>query len=346
MTSKSDLVFNILEIIFFVFGSGANLVLLYAFVHRLRTKSTPNSSVSQSTYLVMFHISVDFCWSLSSLLVVAYALPGEIFPAPLCRGFGFSNHFVAGVSMVFMVIMAFERYLTIVRGPGSASTFLLIGLTAACIVVCVVYAILPLVGVGLYANHDTTYTCFATKNPDYVVDPFLILSMLIIFGCVNLISILFYLIFRHVRAVTSAVASNTRRSALSVEVEIAKSFLFSVCFFLFAWTPLAILWLMQMNSVPYSQALVYVALLNGASYSIGNPMLYVVFNKNVRKMVLEILPSWFSVWLDRKLNDPSSSLKPMLVSSPQPRVSAASQTPDSMNLVSVSKNGNEEPTEP
>eukprot|EP00455_Lapot_gusevi_P013867 TRINITY_DN1684_c0_g3_i1.p1 TRINITY_DN1684_c0_g3~~TRINITY_DN1684_c0_g3_i1.p1 ORF type:complete len:225 (+),score=41.79 TRINITY_DN1684_c0_g3_i1:162-836(+) len=219
----------------------------------------------------------------------------------------------------FMVVMAYERYLTIVKGPNSASKKLLVGLTAACIVVCVVYATFPLYGIGLYAGHNTSYTCFASRNFDYVVDPFLILSMLFILGCVNLISFLNYRIFLHVRAVTSAVAHSTGRSALNIEIQVAKSLVLSVCLFVFAWAPFPVLWLLQMISVSHSQGLIYVGLLTAASYSIGNPILYFVFNNHVQKMVLEILPSCVSEWLDRRFNEPyAEKPTPTQVASPRP----------------------------
>eukprot|EP00455_Lapot_gusevi_P013870 TRINITY_DN1684_c0_g4_i1.p1 TRINITY_DN1684_c0_g4~~TRINITY_DN1684_c0_g4_i1.p1 ORF type:complete len:352 (+),score=16.16 TRINITY_DN1684_c0_g4_i1:145-1200(+) len=343
MSSKSDadLVFHILELICFVFGTSANLVLICAFVNRFQKKSTANSAISHSTYLVMFHISVDFCWSLCSLIVVGYSLSRETFSDSLCKTFGFINHFVVGISMVFMVIMAFERYLTIVRGPGTATVNILVSLTIACILMCLVYATLPLVGVGMYADHGTTYTCFANKSPDFTIDPFLILSMSVVFNCASLISILFYLIFRHVKAVTSAVASSTRGSALKVEVEVAKSFLFSVCFFLFAWAPVAILWLLQLASIYYSQALVYVAVLNGAFYPLGNPILYVVFNLNVRRMVLDILPAGVTEWLERRAKEAASEVSAVPVSTPRSSATPILTTlasPSSVSMMGPPKN--------
>eukprot|EP00455_Lapot_gusevi_P028077 TRINITY_DN2983_c0_g2_i1.p1 TRINITY_DN2983_c0_g2~~TRINITY_DN2983_c0_g2_i1.p1 ORF type:complete len:310 (+),score=55.89 TRINITY_DN2983_c0_g2_i1:62-991(+) len=267
-------------------GSIANLVLCSAiWVPYLRGERS--ARLSLSTRLVGVHAFFDFIFATWSGSLVGYGLVASHLPDPVCQALGFGNHFAAGVSLLFMMVMAWERYQTITKLTNHLSPWHFPLLTLATFVFSIIYASLHLFGVGRIGSHGVYWACFLVAAPD----AFTGLTILYVAGSCLVTVVLYILVFRYVKQVVgAAAASSSNNQSLELETAVARSFVVSVCFYLFCWTPLLFVWLLELGGVTLPSFLVPWALINGIGHTIADPILYVTLNINVRKLVLDPLP--------------------------------------------------------
>eukprot|EP00455_Lapot_gusevi_P050529 TRINITY_DN7334_c0_g4_i2.p1 TRINITY_DN7334_c0_g4~~TRINITY_DN7334_c0_g4_i2.p1 ORF type:complete len:234 (-),score=18.15 TRINITY_DN7334_c0_g4_i2:35-736(-) len=181
--------------------------------------------------------------------------------------------------------MAHERYKTIFEGPDSIRIKTIMYYIAGIVTFSTVYACLPFMGQGQYDRHGYSESCYAQGR----VDTITLSSVCFVLVSAAYTSLAYWRIFQYIRTIREQVQQTRGVIDLNVEMAIIKSYVATIFSFSAAWSPVIVVWILEISDVPVPVWYEPFALLCTTIYFLAHPILYFLLNSTIRQSVYDLL---------------------------------------------------------
>eukprot|EP00455_Lapot_gusevi_P050523 TRINITY_DN7334_c0_g10_i1.p1 TRINITY_DN7334_c0_g10~~TRINITY_DN7334_c0_g10_i1.p1 ORF type:complete len:223 (-),score=23.89 TRINITY_DN7334_c0_g10_i1:196-864(-) len=181
--------------------------------------------------------------------------------------------------------MAYERYKTIFEGPNSIRIKTLMYYIAGIITLASMDACLPLMGQGLFERRGYSEVCYAKGR----VDALTISSVCFVAASAAYTSFAYWRVFQHIRIIREQVQNTRGAIDLNVELAIIKSYVATIISFSAAWTPVIVVWILEISNVPVPVWYEPFAVMCSTLYVLAHPILYFLLNSTIRQSVYDLL---------------------------------------------------------